>query len=41
MRRILRDLKIILLTNLWLAPVLAGLLGAVFYFAAPRRRCRR
>jgi TRAP-type uncharacterized transport system substrate-binding protein len=35
MRRILLELKIILLTNLWLAPVLAGLLGAVFYFAAP------
>jgi TRAP-type uncharacterized transport system substrate-binding protein len=35
MRRILLDLKIMLLANLWLVPVLAGLLGAVFYFVAP------
>ena len=35
MRRILRDLKILILTNLWLVPVLAGLVGARFYFAAP------
>lgn len=35
MRRILRDLKIILQANLWLVPVLAGLLGAVFYLVAP------
>ncbi|MGL4317161.1 MAG: TAXI family TRAP transporter solute-binding subunit [Pseudomonas sp.] len=35
MRRILRDLKILILTNLWLVPVLAGLVGALFYFAAP------
>ena len=35
MRRILLDLKIILQANLWLLPVLAGLLGAVFYLVAP------
>jgi uncharacterized protein len=35
MRRILLDLKIILLANLWLVPVLAGLLGAMFYLVAP------
>lgn len=35
MRRILNDLKIIILTNLWIIPVLAGLIGALFYFAAP------
>ena len=27
MRRILRDLKILILANLWLVPVLAGLVG--------------
>ncbi|MDZ4334347.1 MAG: TAXI family TRAP transporter solute-binding subunit, partial [Pseudomonas sp.] len=35
MRRILHDLKILILTNLWIVPVLAGLVGALFYFAAP------
>lgn len=35
MRRILRDLKILLLTNLWIVPVLAALVGALFYFVAP------
>ncbi|MFP6848970.1 MAG: TAXI family TRAP transporter solute-binding subunit [Pseudomonas sp.] len=35
MRRILRDLKILILTNLWLVPVIAGLVGALFYFVAP------
>ncbi|MEK1907331.1 MAG: TAXI family TRAP transporter solute-binding subunit [Pseudomonas sp.] len=35
MRRILRDLKIMLLTNLWIVPVLAALVGALFYFVAP------
>ncbi|MGB4073417.1 TAXI family TRAP transporter solute-binding subunit [Pseudomonas sp.] len=35
MRRILRDLKILIFTNLWIVPVLAGLVGALFYFAAP------
>ena len=30
MRRILRDLKILILANLWLVPVLAGLVGALF-----------
>ncbi len=35
MRRILRDLKIMLLANLWIVPVLAGLVGALFYFVAP------
>ncbi|HSC84870.1 MAG TPA: TAXI family TRAP transporter solute-binding subunit [Pseudomonas sp.] len=35
MRRILRDLKILILTNLWLVPVLAALVGALFYFVAP------
>ncbi|MCR4508875.1 ABC transporter substrate-binding protein [Pseudomonas sp. 32.2.56] len=35
MRRIFHDLKILILTNLWIVPVLAGLVGALFYFAAP------
>ncbi|VXB34552.1 C4-dicarboxylate ABC transporter substrate-binding protein [Pseudomonas sp. 8AS] len=35
MRRILRDLKIMLLANLWIVPVLAALVGALFYFVAP------
>ncbi|MBD9415449.1 PhnD/SsuA/transferrin family substrate-binding protein [Pseudomonas sp. PDM16] len=35
MRRILRDLKILILANLWLVPVVAGLVGALFYFVAP------
>ena len=35
MRRILRDLKILILANLWLVPVLAGRVGALFYFVAP------
>ena len=35
MRRILLDMKIMLLANLWLVPVLAGLTGAVFYLVAP------
>ena len=35
MRRILNDLKIMLLANLWLVPVLAALVGAVFYLVAP------
>lgn len=41
MRRILLDLKIMLLANMWLVPVLAGLVGAVFYLVARHRRCRR
>lgn len=35
MRRILKDLKIMLLANLWIVPVLAGLFFALFYFVAP------
>ncbi|MDP3977529.1 MAG: TAXI family TRAP transporter solute-binding subunit [Pseudomonas sp.] len=35
MRRVLKDLKIMLLANLWIVPVLAALIGAVFYFVAP------
>lgn len=35
MRRVLNDLKIMLLANLWIVPVLAALIGAVFYFVAP------
>ena len=35
MRRILNDLNIMLLANLWLVPVLAALVGAVFYLVAP------
>jgi len=35
MRRVLNDLKIMLLANLWLIPVVAALVGAVFYFVAP------
>ena len=29
MRRILNDLKIMILANLWIVPVLAGLVGAL------------
>ncbi|OWJ94025.1 C4-dicarboxylate ABC transporter substrate-binding protein [Pseudomonas sp. A46] len=35
MQRLLRDFKIMLLANLWLIPVLAVLVGALFYFVAP------
>lgn len=35
MRRLLQDLSIILRANLWLVPVLAALVGALFYFVAP------
>ena len=35
MRRVLHDLKIMLLANLWLVPVVAALVGAMFYFVAP------
>ncbi len=35
MQRIFRDIKIMLLANLWLIPVLAALVGALFYFVAP------
>lgn len=35
MRRVLKDLKIMLLANLWIVPVVAALIGAVFYFVAP------
>lgn len=35
MRRVLKDLKIMLLANLWIVPVVAALVGAVFYFVAP------
>lgn len=35
MRRILNDLKIMLLANLWIVPVLAALVTALFYFVAP------
>ncbi|MCY1510998.1 TRAP transporter solute receptor, TAXI family [compost metagenome] len=35
MQRILRDIKIMLLANLWLIPVMAALVGALFYFVAP------
>jgi len=35
MPRVLNDLKIMLLANLWVVPVVAGLIGAVFYFVAP------
>ncbi len=35
MRRFIKDLKIMLLANLWIVPVLAALVGAVFYFVAP------
>ncbi|MDM8347500.1 TAXI family TRAP transporter solute-binding subunit [Pseudomonas sp. sp1636] len=35
MRRVLKDLKIMLLANLWIVPVLAALIGALFYFVAP------
>lgn len=35
MPRVLHDLKIMLLANLWVVPVLAALVGALFYFVAP------
>ncbi|WP_372875512.1 TAXI family TRAP transporter solute-binding subunit [Pseudomonas sp.] len=35
MPRVLTDLKIMLLANLWIVPVVAALVGAVFYFVAP------
>ena len=35
MRRILRDLKIMLLANLWIVPVFAVLIGGLFFFVAP------
>lgn len=35
MPRFLKDLKIMLLANLWTVPVVAALVGAVFYFVAP------
>ncbi|NWL79875.1 C4-dicarboxylate ABC transporter substrate-binding protein [Pseudomonas taiwanensis] len=35
MQRIFRDIKIMLLANLWLIPVMAALVGALFYFVAP------
>lgn len=35
MPRLLKDLKIMLLANLWTVPVLAALVGALFYFVAP------
>lgn len=35
MSRFFKDLKIMLLANLWIVPVLAALIGAVFYFVAP------
>lgn len=35
MRRILNDLKIMILANLWIVPVVAGLVWALFQFVAP------
>ena len=35
MRRLLQDLSIMLRANLWLVPVLAALVAALFYFVAP------
>src|SRR5690606_17119784 len=35
MRRILNDLKIMLLANLWIVPVLGALVFGLFYFVAP------
>lgn len=35
MRRILQDASIMLRANLWLVPVLAGMVAALFYFVAP------
>ncbi|TBU94481.1 TAXI family TRAP transporter solute-binding subunit [Phytopseudomonas dryadis] len=35
MPRVLKDLRIILLANLWIVPVLAVLVAALFYFVAP------
>ena len=35
MNRIVQDLSIMLRANLWLVPVLAALVAALFYFVAP------
>ena len=35
MRRVLNDLKIMILANLWIVPVVAGLVWALFQFVAP------
>jgi TRAP transporter TAXI family solute receptor len=35
MRHVLKDLKILLLANLWIVPVVAALVAALFYFVAP------
>ena len=35
MRRILNDLKIMILANLWIVPVMAALVWALFQFVAP------
>ena len=35
MRRVLNDLKIMILANLWIVPVVAGLIWALFQFVAP------
>jgi TRAP transporter TAXI family solute receptor len=35
MPRLLKDLKILLLTNFWVIPVIAALVGALFFFVTP------
>lgn len=35
MLRVLNDLKIMILANLWIVPVVAGLVWALFQFVAP------
>ncbi|MDZ4194762.1 MAG: C4-dicarboxylate ABC transporter substrate-binding protein, partial [Pseudomonas sp.] len=35
MRRVLNDLKIMILANLWIVPVMAALVWALFQFVAP------
>lgn len=35
MRRVLHDLKIMIMANLWIVPVVAGLIWALFQFVAP------
>ena len=35
MRRIFNDIRIFVLANLWIVPVVAGLVWALFYFVAP------
>lgn len=37
-KHLLKDLAILIRANLWLIPVIAALVAAVFYFVAPDRK---